>query len=158
MQVAIFYVAPGDSWALDDLNRFLRGHRVLTVDRECREGVWSFCVTYQPPGGEMGGTVPGRIDYRTALDEKTFALFSRLRVLRKALAESENLPPYAVFTNEQLAGIAKARCQTAAALGKIDGVGPARIEKYGAAVLAAIAEHEKLQGAPGGDRGPGQSA
>ena len=92
------------------------------------------------------------------LDEKTFALFSRLRELRKSLAEKENLPPYAVFTNEQLAEIAKARCLTPAALGQITGIGPARIEKYGEAVLALINDHEKQQSQAGADRGPGQPA
>ena len=52
MQVSPFTVAPGDNCALDELNRFLRGHRVLTLDRECHGGVWSFCVTWQPPAGE----------------------------------------------------------------------------------------------------------
>ncbi len=49
MQVSLFSVAPGDRRALDDLNHCLRGHRVLTLDRHCGEnGVWSFCVTWQP--------------------------------------------------------------------------------------------------------------
>ena len=51
MQVSIFTVAPGDAPALEELNRFLRGHRVLTLDRECHGGVWSFCVAWQPPAG-----------------------------------------------------------------------------------------------------------
>ena len=42
MQIAIHTVAPSDSRALDDLNRFLRGHRVLPLDRQCHEGIWSF--------------------------------------------------------------------------------------------------------------------
>jgi superfamily II DNA helicase RecQ len=161
MQVALFSVAPGDSRALDDLNRFLRGHRVLTLDRQCLEGVWSFCVTYQPPaGGEgaEGSGIAGKVDYKQVLDEKTFALFSRLRELRKTLAETEKLPPYAVFTNEQLAQIARERCASGAALEKVPGIGPARIEKYGAAVFAAIAEHDKQQSAAGADRGPGKPA
>jgi hypothetical protein len=41
MQVSLFTVAPGDGHALEELNRFLRGHRVLTLDRECHGGVWS---------------------------------------------------------------------------------------------------------------------
>lgn len=148
MQVALFTTAPGDSRALDDLNRFLRGHRVLTLDRECHGGVWSFCVTYQPGVGEMPtGTAP-KVDYKAVLDAPTFALFSKLREARKALAEKEHLPPYAVFTNEQLAAIARARCATTADLGKIEGVGPARVEKFGAALVAVVAGHEKQQAAP----------
>lgn len=159
MQVSLHTLAPGDSRALDDLNRFLRGHRVLTLDRQCHEGVWSFCVTYQPAAGESPASGPlPKVDYKTVLDEKTFALFSKLRELRKALAEKEHLPPYAVFTNEQLAEVAKARCTTPGDLGKIDGIGPARIEKYGPVVLTAILDHEKLQNQAGTDRGAGKSA
>ena len=53
-----------------------------------------------------------KIDYRAVLDERTFALFSHLREIRKALAEKEHLTPYAVFTNEQLAEVAKVRCSS----------------------------------------------
>jgi superfamily II DNA helicase RecQ len=154
MQISLFSVAPGDSRALDDLNRCLRGHRVLTLDRHCDAGVWSFCVTWQP--GTVAESGPAeKVDYKEALDEKTFALFSHLRVIRKALAEKENLPPYAVFTNEQLAEVARRRCAMPADLGKIDGIGTARVEKYGAAIVAAIATHEKQQGQPGTDRPAG---
>ncbi len=145
---------------MEDMNRFLRGYRVLTLDRQCHEGVWRFCVTYQPSlADEAGSPAPGeKIDYKQALDAGTFALFSHLRTVRKMLAEKEGLPPYAVFTNEQLAGIARCRCGTQAELGKIDGVGPARLEKYGAAMLAAITEHAKLQSQIGTNRGPGEPA
>lgn len=152
MQVALFTVAPGDTHAAEELNRFLRGHRVLTLDRECHAGVWSFCVTYQPPAGVSEGSIgaggAAKVDYKTVLDAPTFALFSKLREVRKALAEKENLPPYAVFTNEQLAEVARRRCPTAADLGKIDGIGTARLEKYGVALLAAIAELPKPAGGP----------
>jgi superfamily II DNA helicase RecQ len=141
MQVSIFNVPAGDALALEEMNRFLRGHRVLTLDRTWTGAGWSFCVTWQPPAGGTGEAMPAaKVDYKAVLDGPTFALFSRLREIRKALAEKENLPPYAVFTNEQLAAIARARCTAPAELGKIDGIGAARIEKYGAAVLAAVVE------------------
>ena len=145
MQVAIHSVSPGDARALEELNRFLRGHRVLSLDRQFHEGTWSFCVTWlQGPIPEDNRPVE-KVDYKTVLDEKTFTLFSRLRLLRKSLAEKEGLPPYAVFTNEQLASIANARCAQPADLAKIQGVGPSRVDKYGAAVLETIIEHGKQQ-------------
>jgi len=139
MQVSIFNVPAGDALALEEMNRFLRGHRVLTLDRTWAGAGWSFCVTWQPPVGATAPEPVTKIDYKAVLDAPTFALFSKLREIRKTLAEKENLPTYAVFTNEQLAAIAKASCASAADLGKIDGIGAARIEKYGAAVLAAVA-------------------
>ncbi|MCW5550179.1 MAG: HRDC domain-containing protein [Opitutaceae bacterium] len=155
MQVSLHTVAPGDSRALDELNRFLRGHRVLTLDREFQAGVWSFCVTYQPAAGAGGGAAEPapKVDYKEVLDAPTFALFSKLRDVRKALAEQERLPAYAIFTNGQLAEIAKARCATPADLGKIDGIGPARLEKYGAALLAVLTT-ASLPSPPGGPNSP----
>ena len=144
MQIAIFNATAGDASAMEEMNRFLRGHRVLTVDRQWTGSGWSFCVTYQPPAGGAGPGDEGsgrseRVDYKLLLDAATFALFSKLRDVRKTLAEKESLPMYAVFTNEQLAEIAKRRCANAADLGKIEGIGPARVEKYGAAVLGVVA-------------------
>ncbi len=59
-----------------------------------------------------------------------------------------------MFTNEQLAEVAKARCTTPGDLGKIDGIGPARLEKYGADLLAALrvgaTAAERPLDAPGG--------
>ena len=69
------------------------------------------------------------------LNEADFALFAKLRDLRKKLAEQEGVPAYALFTNEQLAQMAQQRVTTQAQLAALDGVGPARIEKYGEAFL-----------------------
>jgi superfamily II DNA helicase RecQ len=155
MQIALFSASSGDTQSLDELNRFLRGHRVLTLDRQFREGGWAFCVTYQSgPAHEAGPReAVAKIDYKQVLDAPTFALFSRLRDIRKTIAEKEKLPPYAIFTNEQLACIARERCSSVAALSKIDGIGTARIEKYAAAILAITqSHHEEQPGAPGTDR------
>jgi len=144
MQIALFSAAAGDAAAIEEINRFLRGHRVLTLDRQCHAGVWSFCISYQL-GALSEGRPAEKVDYKQVLDGPTFAIFSRLRELRKSLAEKDRLPPYAVFTNEQLAQMARARCASAADLDKIEGVGSARIEKYGTAALEAIRQHDQQQ-------------
>ncbi len=155
MQIALFTAAPGDTAGVDDLNRFLRGHRVLTLDRAWTGVAWSFCVTYQlgPPAG-LGpphGRSAEKIDYKAMLDVPTFARFSRLREVRKGIAEREALPAYAIFTNEQLAEIAKLPKPTLTTLGGIEGVGTVRLEKYGALLLVALGE----PGGSGADRGAG---
>lgn len=155
MQVAFFRVGAAEAAGQEELNRFLRGHRVLTLDKVFHDGFWAVCVTYAPgPAAGADSARPPKVDYREVLDEPTFALFSRLREVRKGLAEQERLPAYAIFTNGQLAEIAKARCTTPAALGQIEGVGPARVEKYGAALLAVLCEAatapERPLDAPGG--------
>lgn len=69
------------------------------------------------------------------LNEQDFALFARLRAVRKQLAEAEGVPAYAIFTNDQLAAMVKDRTQSLTALKAIDGVGEARATKYGGAFL-----------------------
>jgi superfamily II DNA helicase RecQ len=149
MQVNLFHIGVGDCVAQEEMNRFLRGHRVLTLDRQWTGYGWSFCVTWQETKNESRESgsreVSSRVDYKEVLDAATFALFSDLRAARKSLAEKESLPAYAVFTNEQLAEISRMRCATATELGKIEGVGKARVDKYGTAVLTVIAEHHAKQ-------------
>jgi ribonuclease D len=75
------------------------------------------------------------------LSPPDFALFAKLRNWRKATAEQEGIPVYAVLTNEQLAVIATKRPETAGQLRDIEGVGEGKAGKYGAAVLAVVADN-----------------
>jgi len=63
--------------------------------------------------------------------------------LRKSLADQEGVPAYAVFTNEQLATMAREGINDLAALGSIKGVGKSRVEKYGHAVLDILKKETK---------------
>ena len=55
-------------------------------------------------------------------------------------AETEAVPIYTIFSNAQLAEMVKRRVQTAADLGRIEGIGKARLEKYGARLLAILSD------------------
>jgi superfamily II DNA helicase RecQ len=46
-----------------------------------------------------------------------------------------------IFANATLAAVAAARPRTARALLAVPGIGPVKAERYGAAVLALVAEH-----------------
>jgi superfamily II DNA helicase RecQ len=123
----------------DELNAFLSTHRILAIERhfvpESINSVWAICVTYLDSAGRPPAEKRGRVDYREVLSDSDFALFARLRALRKALAEKDGVPAYALFTNEQLAEMVRRRVHSIQALEQIDGVGPARTEKYGAPFL-----------------------
>jgi superfamily II DNA helicase RecQ len=135
----------GSAAAEEELNQFLADHRVLAVDRQLvadgQRSAWAVCVTYvdaaASPGG-AGGADKKRVDYREILPEAQFQLFARLRELRKQIAEREGVPPYALFTNDQLAEMVRRGVQSSADLARIDGVGPARLEKYGSAFLDVL--------------------
>jgi superfamily II DNA helicase RecQ len=123
------------------LNGFLRANRIVRVTRQwCEAGkdsTWAFCVEYVD-GGVGPGQVTAKVDYREVLPPEQFAVFARLRTLRKTLSEREGQPVFAIFTNAQLAEIAKRGCGTLEDLKAIAGIGEARVSKYGAEVLAAI--------------------
>jgi len=112
-----FFLVPvrDGSVAGEELNRFLRGHRVLSVDRRWvdlgTDSYWSFCVDYLEAGPASGpqsrASVEsrGRVDYRDVLTPEQFAAFVRLRTLRQAISKEDGVPVYVIFTNEQLAAM-----------------------------------------------------
>lgn len=132
----------------EELNRFLRGRRVVQVRKElaAQDGstCWALLVEYLD-GAEKAAADPaknlarGKLDYKEILDPKDFALFSKLREARKKLAEENGLPVYAVCTNEQLAEVAKRRPKTLAGFMQIDGIGQGKADRYAPALLECVA-------------------
>jgi ATP-dependent DNA helicase RecQ len=66
-------------------------------------------------------------------------LFAALRECRRALAAESGVPAYVVFHDSTLREIAAARPATLAELARVNGVGQAKLERYGDAMLAAVA-------------------
>lgn len=145
MQWAFFRIPVTGGDEAIELNRFLRSVRVLNIHREfVGQGdgsYWAMSVEYLPAAesasrsGRDAGMSAAKVDFKTLLPPEDFVLFAKLREWRKQAAFKEATPVYTIFTNEQLAEIARRRCATLAALGEIDGIGPARLEKYGRQVL-----------------------
>ena len=111
-QYRIFFTSPfGEDSACDELNRFLKSNRIINVEKRLIDGErgtgWLFLIEY---GNENRNTVQNssqKIDYREVLNEQEYALFDKLRQVRKELAEKQGIPVYAIFTNEHLAGMVK---------------------------------------------------
>jgi superfamily II DNA helicase RecQ len=148
MQLKLFFLPVKNISAAEaEMNAFLRGHRVLAVKKEFvadgENSFWTFCVEHleSAPAGAGAASLNGRpkVDYKEVLKPEEFQLFSRLREWRKGAAEKEGVPVYAVLTNEQLAQIVQKRISSKTQLKVIEGVGDARVEKYGEAVLQALA-------------------
>jgi ATP-dependent DNA helicase RecQ len=66
-------------------------------------------------------------------------LFETLRAWRAAEAKHQAVPPYVIFHDSVLREIAAALPQNLAQLAQIKGVGSSKLERYGTAVLAALA-------------------
>lgn len=159
MQLKFFRIPANDPNPFgDELNAFLRGHRILEVQRELvREdgsAWWAVCVEYLPAavGGGSGANSGGKakIDYREKLSPEDFGVFSRLREVRKELAERDGVPVYAVFTNEQIAAMVTGRVDSLATLRKVNGVGESRVEKFGEPFVAALRERAPAAAEKGG--------
>jgi superfamily II DNA helicase RecQ len=147
-QYSSFFISPfGEKSVTDDLNTFLRSHRIVNVEKRLIDGDrgtgWVFLVEYGSDGKNTPGAASQRIDYREVLKPAEYALFDKLRSLRKSLAEKAGLPVYAVFTNDQLAAMVKKPPKTAKDLLAIAGIGEARVKQYGAAFLEIFAEGEQ---------------
>jgi ATP-dependent DNA helicase RecQ len=68
-------------------------------------------------------------------------LFDALREERRRLAKDGNVPPYVIFHDSTLREIAAARPASLAELGQVQGVGSAKLERYGEAMLAVVRAH-----------------
>ncbi|MFT4605436.1 MAG: ATP-dependent DNA helicase RecQ [Rhodothermales bacterium] len=66
------------------------------------------------------------------------ALFERLRLLRKELADEAQVPAYIVFGDKVLLELAVSRPRTPEQMLKISGVGLTKLERYGDAFLVAL--------------------
>jgi len=152
LQYRFFHIRATESHdAEEELNRFLVSVRVVNIHREFVDqggnSFWSVAVEYLTPGTDKPSDSKGKgkpkVDYHEILSSEDFAVFAKLRDWRKETAEKEGAPVYTVFTNEQLAKIAE-KCITAKnALLEIDGIGEARVGKYGDAVISIVKQSKQ---------------
>ncbi len=145
MQIQLFTIPITDNGsALEEMNRFLRGHKVLETDKHLVQNehgaTWCFCISYIANGNTATKGKKEKVDYKNVLDPKIFEIFSELRKIRKQIAETDAIPAYAVFTDEELAGIAKLKELTVSNLRKIKGIGPKKVEKYGDRIISTYNE------------------
>jgi ATP-dependent DNA helicase RecQ len=114
---------------LTDASRpVLRGEQVVRLRQESerrRERT-------PKPGTRMDAGVP----------EADAPLFEALRALRGSLAREQNLPAYVIFHDATLREMAAQRPRTLGELGRINGVGVSKLERYGEQMLAALREAE----------------
>jgi ATP-dependent DNA helicase RecQ len=71
-------------------------------------------------------------------DEPNAELFEKLRALRKSIADAEHVPAYIVFSDAVLRAMAASLPTTERELLAISGVGPVKLERYGARFLELL--------------------
>ena len=138
MQFKIFSIpVTDDGSAIEEMNRFLRSHKVLEAEQQLVStkcgSHWHFCIKYLANAYPAVSATQSssKVDYKEVLDEKTFAVFSTLREVRKKIAEEDGLPVYAVFTNEELAGIAALEKILPETIKTVKGIGDKKTERFG---------------------------
>lgn len=138
-QVNTFFISlADDGGAQEEMNAFLRGHRVISIDKAFTGSGWSFCVEWIDGGGNSAKSTDWRqkrIDYRQVLSAEQFERFAALRERRKVISIEDGIPPYMVMTDAQMAEASKAEVLDESILRKIDGFGEARIKKYSERLL-----------------------
>jgi DNA helicase-2/ATP-dependent DNA helicase PcrA len=86
--------------------------------------------------GSRGGATAPTAKPGTGLSPRAADLFARLKVLRRELAGSK--PAYTVLSDEVLERIALTQPTTLDELARVRGVGPMKLEQFGAAILAVV--------------------
>nr|HMN65928.1 DNA helicase RecQ [Burkholderiaceae bacterium] len=124
--------------ALTDSSReLLRGERTLRLRRPKAEPA-------RRPGRTArrtrGGPVPGEAPTgaRDAADPAVDALFERLREWRRVTATTRGVPPYVIFHDTTLRGIAQRRPASLEELAAVSGVGEKKLDAYGAELIDLI--------------------
>lgn len=151
MQFKFFQILSTDKAAVEELNLFLRSHRVVSVQKEFSliedACVWNFCVEYldMESKSEFKNRKSDSIDYKDILSPSEFETFNLLRDLRKELAQKEGIPVYSVCTNDQFVAMIQNRCDSIGALKKIPGFGDAKADKYGVAFLKILLTLDKKE-------------
>ncbi len=143
MQYKTFMLpASGNEQTEETLNVFLRTHRIVSVRTEFIAGETpSWCVLAEyVQQSEPSAKTAGKVDYMKILSPEDFSVFSKLRELRKEVAAKDGVPPFVVFTDEQLASIVKQKPENLGKLAAIPGIGQTKTEKYGNSVIQVINE------------------
>lgn len=141
MQIKIFNIPMSDTGEMEsELNRFLSGYKILEIEQHffqnAKGGYWSFCIRHLSTTKQStSGGIRPKVDYRTVLSEPEFGVFSRLREIRKLLAQDDGVPAYAVFTDEELSGISQLEELSEIGLKSIPGIGEKKLLRYGKNLL-----------------------
>ncbi len=124
----------------------MQGYGSLKLTAECRpvlRGEATVRMRRDPHGGSVRDIGAG--ERAGAPSEPSLwseALWRDLRRLRSELAKAQSVPPYVIFHDATLRRMVEVKPRTLDELSRIGGVGDAKLERYGADFLEAIAAQE----------------
>ncbi|MEM7099626.1 MAG: DNA helicase RecQ [Pseudomonadota bacterium] len=83
------------------------------------------------------------IDYELALEDED--LMDDLKELRRRLAEEASVPPYVIFHDRTLLDMIRLRPDTLAQMRDVNGVGEAKLSRYGELFLDVLQAHGRIR-------------
>ena len=165
MQIKLFTMPVfGGEQVEEEVNKFLRSHRVLQLERHFvadQGGYWAMLVEYT--GGDPIAEAPPqgrreRKDVSVDMSDEVKERFNLYRDVRKELAGQRGIPPYLVFTNEELAILAHLPVVNEETIKGIKGIGPQRLKDY-VGFFFNLESHAETSGQPdAADSESGESA
>ena len=124
-----FISIEGDKYPILKLNA--KSHEILAG---------KLVVSLTKAAGMKEAESPVKTKMDNAAENYDKELFEILRIMRKSIADSENVPPYVIFHDTALMEMSVYYPQSLQSMARIKGVGSAKLEKYGIQFM------EKIQG------------
>ncbi len=122
----------------------LAGHGGLSISQNGRAFLRdkpTLMLRVPTPSGARRAKVARGGASEPAVVEADRDLFQALRQKRMEMARAQNVPPYVIFHDKTLIELAAARPGSRSEMANVPGVGEAKLDRYGPAFLAVIAEH-----------------
>ena len=117
------------------------GAEVLRSERQAVLMAPKLALEAAPKRSRRGGGGSRRSEPSIELSPDDQALFESLRTLRRELAQELGVPPYVVFSDVTLEGLAHHRPTNEQAMLGIKGIGQKKLDSFGDRFLRAIADH-----------------
>ena len=136
----------GERWIVTEQGRaVLKGEAPLELlaagtdgprrERKARRMLGSLAAEGEPHPRSQDPETTDTDETMSVADER---LFAALKARRLELARAKKLPPYVIFHDRTLRDIARARPRDGIELGRVPGVGPAKVAQYGDEVLTIV--------------------
>lgn len=137
MQIKVFTLPVYDSErSEDDLNKFLRSHRILQVERHfCPDngGYWAVLVEYVDGDAKIelspAHRNKERKDYAEDLTDEERQRYDYFKKVRRELAAQKSVPAYLIFTNEELSILSRIPDLSTETAKDIKGIAPSRLKE-----------------------------
>ena len=123
----------------EEFNNFVKDKELVSVSDyffQCDDiSYLTLIVKYKQSSLTPTEKNKGYEEWRKLLDKTSLPLFNTLRQWGNEKSKKEGVPPYIILNNKQLAEVCKRRPQSKYDLLKVEGVGKAKVEKYGEDIL-----------------------